>query len=160
MDWVDVFSGDGAYSAFSTDGTERYLSSQGGNIARLSYSDANDVTADAGVSFEPPEFPGNLFINPFYLDPINDDLFYLPGDNPLWVNTQANTGSSGIGWKTIDIPNNAQITTELGVSRNNLVYVGTSTGQIFKIVNPGGDAQVTEVTGNNFPSGYIFRCSC
>ncbi len=156
--WTDQFGGDGAYNAFNSDGTIRYLSSQLGNIFRLSYDNANDIVSNTFTPFTPSTYSTSLFIVPFYLDPINDDLFYLAGSNDFYINTQSSTGSSGVGWKTVSLPgiNASDYISEIGVSRSNVVYAGTTRGRLYKIVNPGGEAITTGITGENFPlNAYI-----
>lgn len=153
--WTDQFGGDGAYNAFNNDGSVRYMSSQNGNISRVNYSDgADDITANGFTNFTPDGYGAGLFIVPFYVDPVNDDVFYLAGNNTFYVNTQANTGSSSVGWKTIDLSANGVIS-EIGVTTSNIVYVGTSAGEVFKVNDPAGTESVTNVTSADFPSGYI-----
>lgn len=153
--WTDQFGGDGAYNAFNSDGKVRYLSSQRGNIFRVNYNDgADDISADGFTEFAPSNYSAGLFIVPFYLDPTNDELFYLGGNSTFFVNTQASTGSSSVGWKTIPL-NTTGVVSEIGVTGSNMVYVGTSAGQVFKVVDPGGNETVTNVTGSNFPNGYV-----
>ncbi len=153
-DWSFPFGGDGAYSAFNSDGTVRFVSSQFGNIYRVNYSSADDTGADNFTFFTPSGYSAGLFIVPFYLDPTDDDLFYLAGSSTLYVNTQARTGSSTVGWKTISL-NALGIVSEIGVSGGDVVYAGTSAGELFKVQNPGGSETVTNITGSNFPPGYI-----
>ncbi|MEQ9232245.1 MAG: hypothetical protein RIF46_16300, partial [Cyclobacteriaceae bacterium] len=155
--WTDEYGGDGAYSAFSSDGATRYLSSQNANIYRFEYADANsDGSGFLGAEYFTPAsgYETFLFITPFYLDPLDDDLFYLAGDDVFFVNTQASTGSSNSGWKTVPISNSG-IFTEIGVTNFNQVLVGTHIGEIFRIVDPGGAAASEEITGSNFPSAYV-----
>jgi Leucine-rich repeat (LRR) protein len=153
--WTDQFGGDGAYNAFNADGTVRYMSSQRGNIFRVNYDQgADDTGADGFTDFAPNGYSASLFIVPFYLDPVDDDLFYLAGASELYVNTQASTGSASTGWKVIDLGTTG-VLSEIGVSPSNVVFAGTTNGELFKITDPGGNESVTEITGSNFPSGYI-----
>lgn len=162
-EWTDPFGGDGAYSAISNDGTVRYMSSQNANIGLFTYSDAEDVTASAGWVFVPSAANGystQLFITPFYLDPNDNNLFYLGGDNELWVNTQAisaaNQAGSNVGWKAINLSGASGVVSEIGVGGANVVYAGTSSGNIVKITNPGASSPTVEnVTGASFPGGYV-----
>lgn len=153
--WTDQFGGDGAYNAFSADGTTRYMSWQRGNVFRAVYNEgADDTSADDIIDFAPSEYASLLFIAPFYLDPEDDELFYLGGNGNFFVNTQASTGSSTVGWKRIDLDASG-VVSEIGVSSPSLVYVGTSRGDLFKIEDPGGSPIVTEITSDDFSGGYI-----
>lgn len=153
--WTDQFGGDGAYNAFNSDGTVRYMSSQRGNIFRVNYDQgADDIVADDFNNFAPDGYAASLFIVPFYLDPVDDDLFYLAGASELYVNTQASTGSSSTGWKSISLGTSG-VVSEIGVSPSNVVFAGTTDGELFKVTDPGGNETVSDISGSNFPSGYI-----
>ncbi|WP_462252082.1 T9SS type A sorting domain-containing protein [Ekhidna sp.] len=160
--WDDAWGGDGAYSAVNTDGTVRFLSSQNANVTIWNYSDANDPSASSAFFFVPDEADGyttNLFITPFYLDPDNNDLFYLGGDNELWVNTEAvsteNRSGSNQGWKSINT-GVAGIVSEIGIGSGEVVYAGTSSGNLVRVTNASDASPTVEnVTGSNFPGGYI-----
>lgn len=153
--WTDQFGGDGAYNAFNSDGTVRFMSSQRGNIFRVNYDQgADDVDADNFTNFAPDGYSASLFIVPFYLDPVDDDLFYLAGASDLYVNTQAGTGSSSVGWKTISLGATG-IVSEIGVSPSDVVFAGTTDGELFKITDPGGNEAVSDISGSNFPTGYV-----
>ncbi|WP_420577375.1 T9SS type A sorting domain-containing protein [Ekhidna sp.] len=157
-EWSDPFGGDGAYSAISADGTHRYVSSQNANIYRLDYSDANDEFYDAFDFMTPSsdQYLTSLFITPFYLDRDDDDIFYLGGDLELWVNTQASTGNDDTGWKSIELTGSSGVISEMGVGSNEVVYVGNSSGQVFKVTKASGSNPIVEnVTGSNFTGGYI-----
>lgn len=153
--WTDQFGGDGAYNAFNSDGTVRYMSSQRGNIFRVNYDQgADDIVADDFTNFAPDGYSASLFIVPFYLDPVDDDLFYLAGASDFYVNTQAGTGSSSTGWKSISLGTSG-VVSEIGVSPSDVVFAGTTDGELFKITDPGGNEAVTDISGSNFPTGYV-----
>ncbi|MEP5612801.1 MAG: T9SS type A sorting domain-containing protein, partial [Cyclobacteriaceae bacterium] len=161
--WSDQFSGDGAYNAFSDDGMDRYVSAQRAVIYRQGYSSADSETAISFTQIDPDpslgwpdkvsEFP--LFITPFYLDPVDDDILYLGGTVDLFVNTSASTATRTVGWKSISLGNTGDIT-EFGLTEANRVYVGTEFGELYRVDDPATvTPTVTDVKGTNFPSGYI-----
>ncbi|MEQ8549111.1 MAG: hypothetical protein RIC03_14455 [Cyclobacteriaceae bacterium] len=160
--WGDPFGGDGSYSAWSSDGTTRWLSSQNGSLLLLTYSDADDLTYNGFTQpYSPTGYTSGSFIAAMYVDPKNDNLLYLGGDNTgvLWVNTQAKTGDEATGWKSIALTGSTDRISEIGTTNTEgMLYIGTSGGKIFKITNAGGNASVAEIsTGTGFPrgSGYI-----
>ncbi|WP_436515325.1 T9SS type A sorting domain-containing protein [Ekhidna sp. To15] len=160
--WDDAWGGDGAYSAISSDGTVRFLSAQNANVTIWTYADANTQAASTAQGFVPSESDGystSLFITPFYLDPEDDNLFYLGGDSELWVNTEAissaNIGGANQGWKSI-ATGVSGIISEIGIGTGEVVYVGTSSGSLLRVTNASAATPTVEnVTGSNFPSGYI-----
>ncbi|MEQ8472709.1 MAG: T9SS type A sorting domain-containing protein [Marinoscillum sp.] len=163
--WSSPFGGDGAYSAMASDGAMRYMSSQQGNIYRIPHDNANDAGPNNFIQFYPNDFSGDyLFITPFYLDYLNDEIFYLGGTNKpnsdteeeLWVNTSASTGSSSSGWKSIPIPGITGIISEFGVIGNGSTYFGTSSGQVFKVENVlNASPTVTNVSPAEASGAYV-----
>lgn len=163
-DWSDQLSGDGAYNDFNSNGTIRYMSAQNAQIFRVTYPSADSQTPTGFTRMDPEaslgypdretDFP--LFITPFYLDPANKEMFYLAGDESLFVNTQASTSNRSVGWKSISL-GGAGVISEFGLTRANMVYVGTDVGRLFRVEDPASSTPtVTEVTGSEFPSGsYI-----
>ncbi len=153
--WTDQYGGDGAYSAFSSDGTTRWMSSQNANIYRVTYPSASSHSPTGFFNFAPASgYSTSLFITPFYLDPIDDNIFYLGGAPSLFVNTEALSGSSTTGWTEIDLGASGVIS-EIGVTNFNQVILGTSSGQVIKINDPAGDPIITNISGSNLPVGYI-----
>lgn len=156
VEWTSPFGGDGAYSAFNSTGTQRYVSSQNGNVYRFVYSSADDTSLDEWANFTPDGYNSALFIAPFYLDTEDDNIFYLGGAANLFVNTQAGSGTNAVGWKTISLPGVSGVISEFGVVGAGTTYLGTSTGKLYKVSNAqSGSPTVSNVTGSNFPSGYI-----
>ncbi|MEO9868935.1 T9SS type A sorting domain-containing protein [Ekhidna sp.] len=151
---VNVFGGDGTYNAINSDGTVRYISTQFARTFRLEYSDADDLIFDSFTQIDPSSGYTGVFVTPFYLDPNNDDIFYLGGDSDLFVNTQVTTGTRSAGWKSISLPNNQGDVSEIGTTTSDMVYVGTDRGEVYKIENPAETSPViTDVTSDIFPSG-------
>ncbi|MEP1094606.1 MAG: T9SS type A sorting domain-containing protein [Cyclobacteriaceae bacterium] len=161
--WSDQFSGDGAYNAFSDDGIDRYVSAQRAVIYRQGYSSADSETPISFTQIDPDpslgwpdkvtEFP--LFITPFYLDLVDDNILYLGGANDLFVNTSANTATSTVGWKSISLGNTGRIS-EFGLTKANRVYVGTEFGELYRVDDPASASPtLTDVKGASFPAGYI-----
>ena len=154
---VNFFGGDGTYNAINSDGTVRYISTQNARTFRLTYTDEDDLTFNSFQQIDPSSGYDGIFVTPFYLDPADDDMFYLAGDFNFLVNTQASSATRTTGWETISLPGNSGFVSEIGVSMDDLVYVGTSNSELYKIENPGAASPtVTDISANEFPSGaYI-----
>ena len=154
-DWTETFSGDGGYSAWNEDGTRRYVSVQNGKIFRLNYTNGTDTDYDSETEITPNGYSTSLFIVPMYTAPYDDDLLFLGGDSDLYVNTQASSSASSVGWKSIDLGTTGEIS-EIGTTGVNVIYVGTSNGELYRIENPEDtNPTITDVTDSNFPSGYV-----
>ncbi len=159
--WSTSFGGDGAYNAWSHDGTTRYLSTQYANISRGTYSDANEKRSVQFIQISPfiDRYFTSLFITPFYLDPLNDEILYLGGHRRLFVNTQASSSTRRAGWKSITLGSHGGIVSEIGLTGANMVYVGTANGALYKVKNPAEDflsVSTNLALGSGFPPrGYI-----
>lgn len=152
--WRDQFSGDGAYNAFNSDGTVRFVSAQSGQVYRIGYSNANDQTPNSYTNVQPSGYSNPLFIAPLYLDPNDDEILYMGGTTTLYVNTQASTSTTSTSWKSIALASGK--ISEFGItSTAGTVYVGTSTGRVFKVTNAHGTESYSEITSASFPSGYV-----
>ncbi|MEQ6167583.1 T9SS type A sorting domain-containing protein [Ekhidna sp. MALMAid0563] len=151
---VNFFGGDGTYNAISSDGTVRYISTQNARTFRVTYSTADDLVFESFQQIDPSSGYSGIFVTPFYLDPIDDDVFYLGGDFNLMVNTQASTATRTTGWKSIDLPGNSGFVSEIGVTTDDMVYVGTDVGELYKIEGPAESTPVVnDITSGLFPSG-------
>ncbi|KZS41360.1 hypothetical protein AWE51_21905 [Aquimarina aggregata] len=162
-DWVDLFGGDGAYSAIADGGRTRYVSSQRGNIVRFNYNEAGEE--EAFTSITPAGAAGFAFIAPFVLDPNNDNIMYLPAGNRIWRNNDLdgvplfNNSNATVNWVNVTtsaVP--AGTVTSLDVSKfpvANRLYYGTSAGTVFRMDNANVDGQeaIDLTTGKGLPEG-------
>ena len=156
-DWTDLFGGDGSYNAFNDDATQRYLSSQNGNIVRFTYPDGNSTTAIAAAGIQPAGSAGFLFVNPFERDPNNDELLYFAAGTSLWRNDNLPNATTTVGWTQLtNATSPGGTVSAIGISTSpaNVVYYGTTAGNVVRIddANTGNPTGIT-VTGTNFPAG-------
>ncbi|MFH1196808.1 MAG: PKD domain-containing protein [bacterium] len=134
----DITTGDGAYAYFGNEFA--YGSAQLGAVLRIDYNSSGNPTRDAGWSNITPRNAANqLFINPYVVDPNDENYMYYPAGNSLWRNNQLNSlpynssFNDGIttGWTkltSLGVPNNYTITA-LQVSISNpthRLYYGAS----------------------------------
>ena len=165
-----VIGGDGGFTASTPFGAYYYLSFQNSRIFRLTLNNNARITSFARVD---PEGGGSdpsqpyLFINPYVLDPNNSNRMYLAGGDFVWFNrnlSQIAPGSQSpatLNWTKLEstevtdggIISAIQVSTE----PRDIVYYGTSTGRLFKIINANTSVyQVEEITGAEFPeNAYI-----
>ncbi|WP_282079777.1 T9SS type A sorting domain-containing protein [Aquimarina algiphila] len=170
--WVDLFGGDGSYSAIADAGRTRYVSSQRGRVHRLNYDEAGELVSFSRV--QPSGASGFGFIAPFILDPNNDNIMYMPAGNRIWRNNNldeipsiSSIGNSvfagaptNVNWVNLpnsDTPAGSSITA-LDVSKYpvaNRLYYGTNQGGIYKMNNANIDGQdaIDISTGKGFPEG-------
>jgi hypothetical protein len=104
---VDASSGDGGYSYFGDDFA--FTSNQNGVLLRYRYDNNNYPNFQAGFTrYTPENATGQLFINPFAIDPNDENIIYYPAGNSLWRNNQLSSipdyqfGTTSLGWTKLD----------------------------------------------------------
>ncbi len=87
----DISSGDGGYCYLGNN--YAYVSAQNGMIFRVGYNTQGEPLSpySNGESHDwsiitPSEATGQLFINPFVVDPNNENVMYYPAGEDLWIN--------------------------------------------------------------------------
>ncbi|UZO79139.1 T9SS type A sorting domain-containing protein [Aquimarina sp. ERC-38] len=172
--WVEQFAGDGSYSAFADKGRTRYVSSQLGDIFRLNMDNNNEVESIAYVTPAIANPDNFSFINPFLLDPNDDNIMYLPVGTSLFRNTNLDdipavasidelTSLATVNWseiasiESIAIDNRERNNiTALDVSKfpeADKVYFGTGQGQVYRMdfASLSSSKPVDIFTGKGFP---------
>ncbi len=98
----DMSSGDGAYGYFGN--TFAYTSSQEGRVLRLTYGTGGDLSWSGWTTVYPSNATGQLFINPFRVDPNNENYMYYPSGSEFWRNSLLSSIPGGdndgttVGW--------------------------------------------------------------
>lgn len=138
--WTQEAGGDGGHCAIANaagaDGTHRYVSSQSGTLRRLFYD--NGGTLQDVTRIDPSGASGQLFMNPFALDPASPTLMLYPAGSSLWRTGNAETATPSRGWTEMTgIASSTTATiTALDVSTSNaahVLYYGTSDGNIYRL---------------------------
>ena len=152
----NLSSGDGSYAHYGDDFA--YFSSQNGIVYRSAYDgDGNpyNIWRSSGSlsrwsDVYPENADGQLFINPFVIDPNDENIMYYPAGNTLWRNNSLSNipnyenGGTSFGWAqltNIVIPTGYNITA-LNVSKSNpnhVLYYGVSSSnsppKLYKLSN-------------------------
>lgn len=148
----DVSSGDGSYSYFGN--KFAFSSSQDGIVNRLRYDEQNYPRLQGAYSQIYPTGASNqLFINPFAVDPSDEEIMFYPAGNSLWRNNQLSTipdyqSGTTVGWTELNdlsLPT-GYIISVVAVSKNNpshrLYYGGidfsqqsTGASKLFRLDN-------------------------
>ncbi|MFC1492430.1 T9SS type A sorting domain-containing protein [candidate division KSB1 bacterium] len=166
-DWLMAEFGDGAYCAF-LDGGTRYLVSRNDGLVFL----RDQISYNSGLYENPlprtminPQYTSTpLFINPFAVDPNENDVIYLAGGTELWRNSDISAipmdGSlsyKATNWSIIAETDNQISALGLSDSPANVLYIGTVTGEIYVLNN--GKSPTPYIsdryTGKGLPHGYI-----
>ena len=109
--WTRILGGDGGFSFITNNRNFYYASIQNSQIYRITLNGENNLTSFArvdpagGGEEENQEY---LFINPYVLDPMNNNRMFLAGGNVIWRNNNLVQIPSGkqdptsVNWETID----------------------------------------------------------
>ncbi|MEO9483826.1 MAG: FlgD immunoglobulin-like domain containing protein [Ekhidna sp.] len=171
--WSAVIGGDGAYAATTQNNTLWYASFQNGQTLRLTLNDDYNITSFARVD------PGGLvsesasrylFVNPFVLDPKNENRMFCAGGNHLYYHPNVSQIPGGsqtpttIGWIRVnEDPIEGGLVSAIEASfEGEKIYYGTSGGQVFRLDNATSQPMfsLTEITSELFPEkGYVTSIS-
>lgn len=164
--WIEDFGGDGSFNAIADGGLTRYVSAQRGVIFRLNLDENGDFVSFARV--QPSGASGFGFIAPFILDPVNDNIMYLPAGDRIWRNNNLDeiplfsNALTSVNWveQTQTATADSSTITALAASKfpiANTLYYGTNTGGIYKVENANLDDQpvINLSTGNGLPPGNV-----
>jgi len=163
--WLEQLGADGAYSAIADNGRTFYVSSQNGGVRRLNLDEDGNRVSFSRVA--PAGATGFSFINPFILDPLNDNVMYMPVGNTIWRNNDLDdipeffNAPTTVNWVNLETATVAGATiTALDLSKfpvANRLYYGTNNGQVFRMDNSNVDGQeaVDIITGKGLPAGFV-----
>lgn len=163
--WNNVFFGDGSYCQVADGAKTFYFSKQQGKMVKAEVDPAGIRTKYARI--DPIGGAQYLFVNPYILDPKDNNVMYLAGGKYLWRNNDLkaiamnNTNDSiAQGWfKGPDsIPIKNEFISAIGVSSfpAHRVYYGSTLKRVYRI----DSANVTslkpkDITATIFPSAYV-----
>ena len=164
--WTFPSTGDGSFCAITDGGNPYYFSRQRGRLLKTELD--NDGEVVQFNRFDPIGGTDYLFINPFVLDPRDNNVMYLSEGPKLWRNDSLyhipydnEYDSISLGWhkysNTNMITNNI---TAMAVSLNpsHSLFVGTSSRRLYRIDSANtGDPTPVDITGN-INSGSYTHC--
>lgn len=165
--WVSPRGGDGSYCAIADYGKAYYFSIQNGKMMKAIVGHSGRV--DSFARIDPRLGKGYLFINPFILDPNNNNIMYLAGGKFLWRNNDLsgipyknNWDSISTNWTRFpDSVTSGGTITAVAVSKKpaNRVYYGTSSRRVIRIDSANvGTPLMKNISGSSFPSGSTVSC--
>lgn len=161
--WQHIRGGDGAFSEVSNGANHYYISTQYANIERLKIDENGNRTEREIVM--PKQLgtgggAGWLFVHPFTLDRVNDNIMYLPYRGEIWRNTNIEaTDSIALfsSWRQICSVSGDITAISASESEEGVVYFGTRTGRIFRADSAHNAFSVSPRNLNNgiSTSGYV-----
>jgi len=163
--WVTPRGGDGSYCAIADNQSAYYFSIQKGKIMRAQLDGAGNITNFARI--DPIGASNHLFINPFTLDPNNNNIMYMAAGNYLWRNNDLSVIPYAGNWDSIStnwqkLPRSIPATvTSVAVSKTpaNRVYYGSSSSFVYRVDNANtGTPTATQLSGVGLPPNAYVSC--
>ena len=166
VNWETVYFGDGSYSAIEDGARNFYFSKQQGKMIKATVN--GQVQRTAYRRIDPIGGKNYDFINPFVLDPNNQNTMYLAGGKYLWRNDKLNeivldgkNDSISLGWTrgsdSIQIPNINITAIHACKSPKNRVYYGSGQKRVYRVDSANvGLMKPIDITVNSvLPSGNV-----
>jgi photosystem II stability/assembly factor-like uncharacterized protein len=166
LPWTQPGFGDGSFCAIDNGHNYYYMSRQEGKTAKVQLDVNGNVVAFRRI--DPVGGSNYLFINPFILDPNNNDVMYMAAGTKIFRNDSLSQIPLTGAWDTIStgwfqmpdtIPVTSTVVSALAVPNSNssILYVGTSKRKVYKVTNANTFTPVmTDITSNLFPgTGYV-----
>ncbi len=164
--WASPGLGDGSYCAIAKNGMY-YMSRQQGRIGRFEL-DANG-NVQKYTRIDPKGVPKDdyLFINPFVLDPTDNNIMYLPAKKILWRCSDLTltpwgswdtNATSSMGWDSLPQTRIDTVISAVGVTSfpAHRVYYGTQNGKLYRLDSANvGNPKPVLISPTNFPTANI-----
>ena len=159
--WTLPMSYDGGYCAFSNTEPYIYASKQLDGIAKIELDSKGERINWKRI--DPVTSARYLFINPYLLDPNDNNTMYLPITGELWWNEKLKDivldgtfTQQTKDWNKVSLSTNFQ-PSAIAVSEDSkrTIYLGSTTGAILKIENIKSTPIITDITNSIGGRGYI-----
>jgi hypothetical protein len=162
--WVMPFNGDGSFVYVPVGAPELFVSKQEGSIYKIKVDQNGQTTQWVRVDPAYVNKKSYQFINPFVIDPNNEQRMYLPAGKQVWRNNdlskyiyinQLDSVKANTGWDSlVNTYDSNQIISAVAISTQpaDILFYGTTDGKLYKVANAAtGQPSITEITGSNFP---------
>lgn len=165
--WKGIIGGDGGYVATTDDSFLWFASFQNGQSFRLTFDESFNISSFARI--DPEELVTEsgsafLFINPFILDPTNENRVFFAGGNSVYLNENISQIPSGsqepttLGWKAVDgtlLQPGSYAALDASLD-GKTVYAGSNNGVLKRIDHADSVVPIgMDITASIFPDGYI-----
>jgi len=162
--WTMPLTYDGAFCAIAKNASRYFMSAQLGRVVAMKLDESGTILERGRI--DPIGGKDYLFINPFILDPENEQIMYLAGGSILWRNNDLSIipmnrwDSTNVNWDSLSATRlpDGELITAVSASRNpaHMVYYGTNKGNLFVIEQAHqGNPTPKNITGSGFSNGTI-----
>jgi photosystem II stability/assembly factor-like uncharacterized protein len=167
--WTMPGKGDGSYCAIADGRSDYYVSSQLGK-AYHELLGTNGMP-NQWARIDPLSAKGQMFIDPFVLDPNNQKRMYYVGKDRIWRNDDVtqiplhyslDTNAVNTGWIMLSATRDStKSISAIAVSKtpSDRMYYGTTDGLVYRVDAANGTApSVKNITGTSFPKSAYVSC--
>ncbi len=160
--WVTPRGGDGSFCAIADHGSSYYFSIQNGKTMRAKVDNSGRI--DSFARIDPAGGRGYQFINPFAIDPNNNNIMYMAAGKFLWRNNNLSGIPYAANWDSIStnwfrFPDSTLTGGNYSISSvavckvpANRVYIGTSFRNIYRIDSANTSTHIYKnITSSLFP---------
>ena len=154
--WVMPLNGDGAFAHFTADEEVYYMSIQNGKVYKITIDENGNRTGLRRIDPIGPE--EQMFIHPFVVDPVTDNIMYYPDETKIWRHSNLNDIELTNEWdsiidewiEAIDLDLSGREISCISTTKanpSNRLYVGTNRKQLYRVDDANSDEPIiTEIT--------------
>tara|TARA_S200000501_G_C20845496_1_gene753465 strand:- start:903 stop:2576 length:1674 start_codon:yes stop_codon:yes gene_type:complete len=156
--WLMPLNGDGAFAHFTADEEIYYMSIQNGKVYKITIDENGNRTGLRRIDPIGPE--EQMFIHPFVVDPVTDNIMYYPDETTIWRHSNLNNipltnewDSISEGWsEAINLNLSGREISSISSSKanpSNRLYIGTNSKELYRVDNANSNQPIiTEITSN------------
>ncbi|MCB9170851.1 MAG: hypothetical protein H6594_10925 [Flavobacteriales bacterium] len=165
-DWKYVHQDDGAYCAIPQGHPFILTSSQSGRLYKKTIDAQGNVTGYERIDPIGGTSSYN-FINPFVLDPVDNNVCYWLSASRIWRNTDLSTipvtnnfyDRISTNWEQLTMPVSLRITAvDIGESAHHTLFFGTINSHVFRLDSLDQTPVRTELTSPDWPADSYVSC--
>jgi photosystem II stability/assembly factor-like uncharacterized protein len=164
--WTMPGKGDGSYCAIADGRSDYYVASQLGKTFHLKVG--SNGLPDQWARVDPLSAKGQMFIDPYVLDPNNQKRMYYIGKDRIWRNDDVtqismhnnfDTIAVNTGWQMlVNTKDSTRQISAISVSKapSDRVYYGTTDGRVYRMDSANAaNPTVKSITGAVLSKGYV-----
>ncbi len=165
LNYTMTLNGDGSFSQITNNGQFYYQSIQNGKVFKMSIDNQANVLGFRRI--DPIGADGYLFINPFVVDPNDENTMFIPAGTHIWRNTQLDAIGLTNQWDSIsgnweDMPDTVTVSgsyiSTIKISENpaHILYYGTNNRRLYRVTEANTVFNTPDMISTpSFPNGYM-----
>lgn len=160
-----TLNGDGSFSQITNNGQYYYQSIQKGKVFKMEIDNQANVLGFRRI--DPIGASGYLFINPFVVDPNDENTMFISAGTHIWRNTQLNAialtneyDSISTNWQymsdTVSVSGSYISTLKISESPAHILYYGTNNRRLYRVTESNTNFNMPDmISSPAFPNGYM-----